>query len=212
MFDTRTAGDLLADPETPATVLHAIALAAYKDELYGDADKGVEQMDPVELWVRLEEDFRTTIPEENENKLNALMFAISTDAFYEDPTVFTAVCMALYEGDLGDMVEGTLEDLTVPEMLWGIYEVELNRDDQPDFMPGVRAVMDSTIAEEAEENEQLEEVEVVPYYERFVDDMRLDLLEGLRKLGVPEQVLRRLSMQDLTPTFDDEGKYDEAER
>lgn len=202
-FDKRQAADFLADPETTATVLHMIILAAYGDEVYGSLEHGIEAADPVELWLRIKEDFSVTVPESNENKVNALMMALSTDAFYEDPLVFVSICNALYSGDLGDLVNGYLEDLTVPEMLWGIYEVELNRGDSQGFTMPIDQLIDETIQNEAESNEELEEAEVVPYYERFIAEMRDDMLIQMRMLGVDEMVLKQILKEDLTPAQDE---------
>jgi len=204
-WERKTSGDLFADTETAATVLHAMVLAAYGDEVYGDED--TDPMDPVELWVRVREDFHVTVPEENENKLNALMLAISTDAFYDDPLAFVSICMALSEGDLGDLVNGAMEEVTVPEMLWGIYEVELNRDDQPEFSVPVLKVIDSTVEDHAEEKDVEEEV-VVTSYERYVDEMRDDMFNQMRKLGIEEKVIRKLALTDLTPVHNDEGELE----
>lgn len=198
-FDKRTAGDLLADTETTATVLHLIILSAYGDELYGDEENGIAAMDPIELWLRVKEDFSVTVPESNENKINALMVALSTDAFFEDPLAFISICNALYSGDLGDLVEGFMEDLTVPEMLWGIYEVELNRGQSETFSNSINRLIDETISAEAESNEELEEAEVVPYYERFISDMRDDMLIQMRLLGVSEEIVAKIIRSDLTP-------------
>lgn len=201
-FDKRKAADFLADTETTATVLHMIILAAYGDEVYGSVENGVEQADPVELWLRIKEDFSVTVPESNENKVNALMLALSTDAFYEDPLAFISICNALYSGDLGDLVDGMLEDLTIPEMLWGIYEVELNRGESRGFILQIDKLMDEIIQNEAEDNEELEEEQVVPYYERFVQEMRDDMLIQMRILGVDETAIAKILKEDLTPAQD----------
>jgi hypothetical protein len=207
-WDIRTSGDLFADPNVAATILHTMILAAYKDEVYGDED--TDALDPVELWVRVKEDFRVTVSEENENKLNALMFALSTDAFYDDPLAFTSICMALAQGDLGDLVDGMMEDLTVPEMLWGIYEVELNRDDQPEFSRAILALIDETIAEQADEI-GVDVTDVVPSYERYVAEARDEMFADMRKLGIEEQVIRKLSLVDLTPTHNEQGELENAQ-
>ena len=199
-FDKRLAADLLADTETTATVLHMIILAAYGDEVYGSLENGIEPADPVELWLRIKEDFSVNVPESNENKVNALMLALSTEAFYDDPLAFISICNALYSGDLGDLVNGALEDLTMPEMLWGIYEVELNRGDSEGFALPIDRLIDEIIKNEAEDNEELEEVEVVPYYEKFVAEMRDDILVQMRMLGVDEMVIKKILKEDLTPT------------
>ena len=198
-FDKRLAADLLADTETTATVLHMIILAAYGDEVYGSLENGIEPADPVELWLRIKEDFSVNVPESNENKVNALMLALSTEAFYDDPLAFISISNALYSGDLGDLVDGALEDLTMPEMLWGIYEVELNRGDSEGFALPIDRLIDEIIKNEAEDNEELEETEVVPYYEKFVAEMRDDMLVQMRMLGVDEMVIKKILKEDLTP-------------
>ena len=198
-FDKRLAADALADPDTTATVLHMILMAWFGDELHGDPERGIEPLDPVECWVRVQEDFHVTVPESNENKINGLMLALSTNAFYDDPLAFVSICNALYSGELGDLVDGVMEDLTVPEMLWGIYEVELNRGDSETFMPAIDQLIDEMIRNEAEDNEELEEPEVIPYYERFVQSMRDDMLVQMRMLGVDESVIKKIIKEDLTP-------------
>ena len=203
-FEKKLAADLLADTETTATVLHIIILAAYGDEVYGSVEHGIEQADPVELWLRIKEDFSVTVPESNENKVNALMLALSTEAFYDDPLAFISICNALYSGDLGDLVDGALEDLTMPEMLWGIYEVELNRGDSEGFALPIDRLIDEIIRNEAEDNEELEEAEVVPYYEKFVAEMRDDMLVQMRMLGVDESVIKKILKEDLTPLHDEQ--------
>lgn len=188
-WDIKISGDLLANPNTAATVLHMIVLQAYGDALYGDGD--TDPMDPVELWLAIQEDFRTRVPEENENRLNALMLAMSTDAFYEDPVVFRSVCMSLAEGDLGDQVEGFMEELELSEMLWGVYEVELNRDDRMEFEPDVEEIIDEAISSSG----VVDEAEL----EAYVEEYRQEMLADLMRLGVDPTVLRRIEMADLTP-------------
>jgi hypothetical protein len=132
------------------------------------------------------------------------MLALSTDAFYEDPLAFVSIANALYSGDLGDLVDGALEDLTVPEMLWSIYEVELNRGQSEGFAPAIDRLIDEIIKNEAEDNEELEEAEVVPYYEKFVGEMRDDMLIQMRMLGVDESVIKKILKEDLTPLQDEQ--------
>lgn len=204
-IDRRTVGDLLADPETSATVLHAVLLAFYKEELYGDESSGIPPMDPVELWVRIKEDFHVNAHENNENKINALQMAIATDAFYEDPLAFISICLALYDGDVGDMVTGALEEPTVAEILWGIYEVELNRDDNQPFSSAVMEIIDNTIASEAEEqNEDL--ADIMPAYDKLLEFKRQKMFDEMRLLEWPESIIRRIAMGDVTPRHDDNAE------
>jgi hypothetical protein len=88
----------------------------------------------------------------------------------------------------------------MPEMLWGIYEVELNRGDSEGFSISIDRLIDEIINNEAEDNEELEETEVVPYYEKFVAEMRDDMLIQMRMLGVDEMVIKKILKEDLTPT------------
>jgi hypothetical protein len=183
-----------------------IIRAAYGDEVYGSLENGIEPADPVELWLRIKEDFSVNVPESNENKVNALMLALSTEAFYDDPLAFISISNALYSGDLGDLVNGALEDLTMSEMLWGIYEVELNRGDSEGFAIPIDRLIDEIIKNEAEDNEELEEAEVVPYYEKFVAEMRDDMLVQMRMLGVDEMVIKKILKEDLTPSAELDAK------
>lgn len=203
-IDRRVVGDMLADPETSATSLHAVLLAFYKEDLYGDVALDIPPMDPVELWVRVREDFHVNAHENNENKINALQLAIATDAFYEDPLAFISICLALYDGDVGDMVTGALEEPTVAEVLWGIYEVELNRDDNQPFSPRVMEVIDETIAAEAEEQSE-DPADILPGYERLLEFKRQKMFEEMRLLGWPESIIRRIAMGDITPRHDDDA-------
>ncbi len=204
-IDRRTVGDLLADPETSATVLHAVLLAFYKEDLYGDAAQGIPPMDPVELWVRVKEDFHVNAHENNENKINALQLAIATDAFYEDPLAFISICLALYDGDVGDMVTGAMEEPTVAEILWGIYEVELNRDDNQPFSDSVMSVIDNAIASEAEEQSEDPE-DILPGYEKLLELKRQKMFDEMRLLEWPESIIRRIAMGDITPRHDENAE------
>ena len=177
-MNTDYVAELLRNPDTAGTVLLTILLRTYGEDIF--------DVDPVELYVRIQEDFRTTMSEEGENRLNALIMALSSNAFYEDPDVFRAVAAALYDGDLGDLINGTIDDITLPEILWAIYEVGLLREDEedPEFAPAVQRIIDEEIAQAAEEADLDNPDSVVPYYERFVEDMKEDMLQQLRRLGV----------------------------
>lgn len=193
-YDRDKAGDLLREPDTLGTVILAITMAAMGNSLFGDPDNGVPAADPLEVYSVIDDEFHAQLPETGENRLNAMMLALETDAFFDDPLAFQSIAHALYSGDLGDMVDGAVEELTVPEMLWAIYEVELNRehDDIP-FSPAVQRLIDETIQKEADAREDLEPGDVVPYYEKFLAGMRQDLQQQLAALGVPAEALQQIS-------------------
>lgn len=197
-LDPAACGHLLADPDTTATSLHLILLSAYGDDLYGDEDE--PPMDPVLIWRLAREDFSVTIPEENENKVNAIMTGVMSDAFYADPLTFVSVCMALYTGDLGDLVSGVMEDPTLPELLWGIFEVALNRDDDMEFSPAVYAVVRKEMEDAAEE-----EAREFSYFERALIAGKTKVIEEMSAMGAPPEAKEQVYRFDSTPVHDAEG-------
>jgi hypothetical protein len=102
------------------------------------------------------------------------------------------------------MVTGALEEPTVAEVLWGIYEVELNRDDNQPFSTRVMEVIDETIAAEAEEKSE-DPADILPGYERLLEFKRQKMFEEMRLLGWPESIIRRIAMGDITPRHDDDA-------
>lgn len=173
-IDRQAAADLIRDPETLGTTLLVILLSEYREQIF--------EMEPLEIWAAVQDDFRATVSEEGENRVNALLTALSTDAFYEDPEVFRAVCTCLYDGDLGDLVAGGLEDLTVCEMLWAMKEVGSLRDDEPEFSKPVAAVIEDLISQEVDEGD-------ADNYAVFLDEVQRDLIGQLLKLGLDKQDL-----------------------
>lgn len=174
----------LGDPDTPGFVLLTIALWALGPALFGDDEREVERLDISEVWSELNERFGTWVTEEGENKLNALMLALDSDGFYKDPEIFMAVCNALYDGDLGDLIGGIAEKPSVIEIMWATLEVELARemeDEPPPFSDAVRALVDEALMREQEDHDADTQVVWSAYQ---------DLLDKLREIGVPLSALR----------------------
>lgn len=174
----------LGDSDTPGLVLLTIAMCSFGPRVLGDEDEDIEAMNPAELWVELDELYGTWVTEEGENKLNALILGMRGDLFYRDVDVFHSVCAALYDGDLGDMVSGVFEDLTAAEIMWGVMEVELAREDEsgpPEFSNGVAAIIARCLGLEQDDQTELH----LGLRETYVD-----LLERLRDIGVPLSALR----------------------
>lgn len=173
-YDLAACSELLESPSTTATVIHAIALAAYGDLLYS--------ADPVELFALLEEDFKCQIPNEAENRLNAILLAVNTDAFYHDVEAFESIADALHSGDIGDAVDGLFEQLTLPELLWALYEVELNRDHPQQFSASVGKLISEVSTREYSENG-------FQYADDHLEEMKVKLHTQLKKLGVPAETI-----------------------
>lgn len=176
----------LGDPNTPAFVLLTIAMWAFGDEVLGDPTEGIEPLDPSELWAGLNETFGTWVTEEGENKLNALILALQGDLFYRDVEIFHSVCQALYDGDLGDLINGQFEELSSVEIMWAVMEVELARQDEdgpPKFSAAINSMINDVVNVEPDDHE--EDVGIVreDYYR---------MLDQLRDIGVPVAAIRML--------------------
>lgn len=186
-LDKNKCRPVLADPDTPGFVLLTIALSTFGARVFGDEDAGIEAMDPAEMWAEFNETYGTWVSEEGENKLNALITALSSMDFYKDLTTFMAVSNALYDGDLGDMINGVFEEPSVIEMMWATLEVELARDDNdaaPPLSPQVAEFMAAKMAEEQED---------LSAHEEAVNEAFFDMLDTLNEIGVPLSALRLLS-------------------
>ena len=174
----------LTDPDTPGLVLLTIAMWAFGDAVLGDPENDVEPMDPSEVWAGLNEIFGSWVSEEGENKLNALMLALQGDLFYRDVEVFQAVCTALFDGDLGDLVTTGFEDLTATEIMWAVLEVELAREDEegpPEFSSGVQNYIGNALAQE-QDNQDENAAEIKLAYRAMLDQMK--------GIGVPVSAIR----------------------
>jgi hypothetical protein len=177
-LDPKAVSRLLADDGTLATPLQVIALTVYGPEIY--------EVDPMEIVLRLEEDFHVKLTETIENKLKSILLATSTDIFYEDPQAFTSICNTLINGDPG---LDNFDPLTIPEVLWGIYEVELNHGPH-EVHPGVQSLIGSVLEEEMTDSEG-GPVESDPYQYAwdFMNELHSRLRRQLGDLGVPEGLL-----------------------
>lgn len=184
-YNFEAARKLLEDPGTAATVLMVIVVASYGEDVFGDPTEGLEPIDPVVLWAAIEQDFNVRLPAEVENKINALRLAVDTDAFYHELPAFNAVCGTLTDGDLGDAVDGALDDITMGEILWAVFEVQLNRENPEEFSHAIiDHIKDVMQAEASEETD-------AAYWQQFVDDSKDSLQTQLQVLGVPEELIRR---------------------
>lgn len=176
----------LGDPETPGMVLLTIAMYTLGDAVLGDPAAGIEAMDPSELWADLNEAYGVWVTEEGENKLNALTLALQGDLFYRDVEVFQAVCQALLDGDLGDLLSSEFEDLTAVDVMWTILEVDLARDDDngpPEFSSGVSELINRVLMVEQDDQEENSAAVKEEYYH---------MLRQLKDLGIPTSALRLL--------------------
>lgn len=180
ILDRKGAAAAIMDDATFATTLHVICLVQYGEEIY--------TLDPLELYARLAEDFGATISEENENKLQAILLATSTDSFYEDIRAFQAVCNTLINGDPG---AESFDELTVTEIFWGLWECDLNHGEDS-VSPEIERLIAREINEEADDSNDI--LGMRPNYVlREMAEMRRDLRQQLISIGINKPELPPVS-------------------
>lgn len=110
-------GVLLRDTSTHAFTLLAIVLRDYGEAVFTE--------DALALYADIHDDYGAWLPQTLENRLQAILTAMTNDAYLEDPSVFESVIKAITSGDPD--LEGGDTDITYDEMLWTDYQVRLAR-------------------------------------------------------------------------------------
>lgn len=172
--------EILQDPDTYATVLLCICLINYGDETF--------KVEPIVLFQWLKEDFGTELHEDNENKLQALLVALTTDFFFTDLDVFQNICKTLSSGDPEITDTNFMSDpVTIPEVMWGIYEVSLNSEDtiidNMPFSKQIDAFIDNTLDNDVDEQD---DDTISPQTNNIVADNVSQLKEQLSKIGISD--------------------------
>lgn len=176
-LDPKVVYRMLSDDGTFATCLQIICLAAYGEAIY--------QEDPLEILLRLEEDFHVRVTTSNENKLKAILLVTATDIFYENPEAFRGTCETLTNGDPGIDL---MDDLTVPEIMLALYEVELNHGPR-ELSPAVMAVVERVIQKEAVDLETQSSGDPMQYVWDYLQEQHDLLLAQLTELGIATEDL-----------------------
>jgi len=176
-LDRKEVFKALSDDATYGTTAHVIALGTFGDDIY--------DMDPLELFMNLEDEYKVEMSEDVAEKLQAILLATTTAAFFEDPVAFRAIANTLLEGDPG--FDG-FDNVTIPEVLWSIYEVELNHEGT-EFAPAVAALINKEIDDEGEDVDTLDEAMHSSYHQRAVRALRKELEEQLAAIGVDDFAL-----------------------
>lgn len=158
-IDVEVARELLIDPDTTGTELLCIVADLFKEAdgtntLFEDG----EPVDPTVIWTALHEHYNVWVSEEGENRLNAVLLALTGDGFYTEPEIFMSVCNALYDGDIGDPLEMVMNDTGIEEVLWAIFEVEMLRDGPGDFAPAVKAKIREVMDRDALDPDEADDI------------------------------------------------------
>lgn len=191
------AASILRDNDASAIALFIIAIKTVGEEnlLFTDEDTGfVDHMDPLELFTELEEYFRVKIPEQNENRLNALLTAFTTDLFFDDPIAFSSICLAIHSGDLAELVNGIMEEPTIEEILIARMEVELVIEAQ-DFSKSVQRLIIQSIKDLAEDDDNESPRETL---NDIVETHRNKIIGELSAIGLDDKMLEFVRQYDMT--------------
>jgi hypothetical protein len=143
------------------------------------------EMEPIEVMLQLEAESSYTLSSETVQRIEAFYALAETPAFFDDPNAFVGICNTLASGSpVDDIEEGlTVDSVSVPEMLWAIYEVSLHYDDMPSFSPAVMRMIQEVTASEAED----------PDNPGYADRLFMERLELLRReltmLEVPAETI-----------------------
>ena len=126
---------MLRHEHTMATVLHAIVLKEFGEDIY--------KWDPITLDKEIQDTFEVEFPKLNADKLQAIITSLTTDRFFRDWQAFTAICEVL-NGD--NTVLDLADPLTAPEMAWGVIEQRLNDDSNQPFTEEVRRYVGAVLS------------------------------------------------------------------
>jgi len=107
----------LENPQTLATVVHAILLEQYGEPVY--------DWDPATVSLEVADDFRAEICTPAMDRWCALQAVMGSDAFFTRLDVFLNVCNTLASGAPSFL---TFDPVTTEEAAWAVAEVALNRD------------------------------------------------------------------------------------
>lgn len=120
--------EVLLNPSILGTVMYAIANHLWKDEDFHSWDPDAFDHEFYDL-------INARVPQQNLDRLNAVLAGITTDRFYKDWQAFTYIAKTLSGAyDPLDMSD----HLMVAEACWATTEIMLNDDDKPSWSPEVK--------------------------------------------------------------------------
>lgn len=120
MDDRQEKAAALQNPETLASVVHAIVLQQYGEEAY--------VWDPLTVYMELQADFGVDCASEVTDKWSAMQVIMTNDSFFKRPEAFMGICNTLCDGE---PFFNVFSPPSVEEAAWTITEVSLNREILP---------------------------------------------------------------------------------
>jgi len=214
-IDQDAASELLANPEAFGLTLSIILEATIDPIILYGLDDG-EPLDSLTIFHELERRYRVSIPEAVENKIQAVMTLMVTEAFENDPTAFTAVALAFTEGYLGDLVTGILEELDSQAVLWTLFEAAAIDPHLKPLSDPVRKLIVEVMSEPDDAGgvlmgEESDEPDVEPEdpMQEFMETMQ-ELKAQLDALQVSKQIVDQLLNRGLAAMPDANSQTDQG--
>jgi hypothetical protein len=121
-IDMDKAMELLASPKAfGLSLMFIVENLIDPSDLYGGGSG--EALDPLTIRDTIQSvTGGVDMPEAVLNRIMAGVTLRTTPYFEQLPEVFTGICLALYDGYLGDMITGIMEEMDSDEMIWGLFE------------------------------------------------------------------------------------------
>lgn len=117
MDDTYAKKQAIESSETLGTVIHAIVLQQYGQDVY--------DWDPLTVALELRDDFQAEIHSQTLDRWSAMQVVMVNDAFFKKMDAFLGISNTLAEGlPFFDM----FNEVTTEEAAWAVTEVSLNRE------------------------------------------------------------------------------------
>ena len=140
-----------------------------------------------------------------------MLLTMTGEEVFDSPAAFISVCSAFCFGDPGGGVDGFLGDIEFPAILWGIYEISLNRnlsdEDGPvtfeSFSNAIKKIIVDTSESEADEEG------IMPqgfHGDFFVHEQKQELIAQLKSLGLSPGIIRFVDDSEETPLHNNEGQ------
>ena len=180
-LDSKTVKEAFAHDDTPAIVLFAIVCKAYPWILPAGDNPDHEPVDAITIWTSLRHDFGIVTSVEAENKIMAMLTAVETDLYYDNPEMFKSITGAICHGDVDDVISGSLGDISGVEASIAIHEIDLVRgEEHPEYAPAVQEIINRELKEEANDDEDGADLqEVLQRHDGEIKDW-------LKRLGLSE--------------------------
>lgn len=129
MDDKTAKAQALQNPETCASVVHAIVKQQYGEDAYA--------FDPLTVYLDIKDDFGVDCASEVTDRWSAIQVLMTTDAFFKRPEAFFGICNSLNDGEPAFDV---FTPVSVEEAAWAITECSLQRELLP-FSYAVRGYL-----------------------------------------------------------------------